>query len=1372
MVEYNINGATGKWGRAVSNVGDMPTAQESASIEVVEICSPAVPVPNIAPNDTIVDLYSVGHEKVTRSMCSTGIEVPFQNTLRLLGPQGEIVRVSALFDGCAMVAAMCVTVFEKVKHRLGKWKKSDRQLRMGNGMIVPSLAVWKGKMQLGKVTIEGEFEVFDSGGSWAFLLGKPLLRMFRATQAYWPDTVSICGENEDEETLVNEIKRPRITEDEQGMNLTLDVKQHDIVAGGSSKMKPPSREVLNSSPYDSEETHSNETTRPVYVTSDSSKAPKIDPDSILTRENDPYKPERVQKIKQEVTIGPDVTNEQRQIILNTLEEYADCFALSMKEVNTIPGAVHKLNIPDGATFRTKIPPRSYNPDQRAFVNTKVDEMSEAGIIRPIHPSEVRFVAQTVLAQKTHEGQGLGIDELKHRVNEQCLKQGFPDEFEMPPRPEPEQTTSLNTETRQITPIKWRMCQDFGGINRVTEVAPVPQGDIRAKQLRLSGHRYVHVFDFAAGFYGIAVHPDSQPYITFFVEGRGYFAYQRMPFGVTGGPSEFGHVTGERFHDLIAVSTLELFVDDGGMASNSFEEGMKKLRTLLDRVRREKMSLSPSKLRLFMTEAVFAGAQVGPQGVSPDSAKLTAIVDWPIPEDASHLEGFLGLTSYFRDLVKGYAQIEGPLRNLLRQVPIPAGTKKHKYQQIMRAFRLQDHWTEIHTKTFITLKARLISEPVLSAPVYDGTPFILTTDGCKDAFAGVLSQKIKSTLPGGKEVTRLHPIAFASKRTSTSEENYKPFLLEFAALKYSFDKFSDIVYGYPVEVETDCQALRDILMNDKLSATHARWRDGVLAHNIVDVRHIPGITNIADGLSRQYEGTPKVGNDGSEWDVDSDWESGAGLVFGINYVSIPPATQNLRDRFATTPLFRDVVDALEGIQSGLGLRERKRARHRAARYMIEDGKLWFVGGGTRARAVARRECVTKEEAMELARIEHEKGGHFHRDLIKIALLDKIHTPYLDQSIVKAISDCARCKNFGGTHLHALLQPITRRHPFELLVGDYLSMPPGKGGYHTVGLYLDTFTQHVWGYKFKTAGTGKTTVKSLDDIYGGFAPAEVFMSDGGKHFKNNEVQQCCEKWGSRHHVVAAYSPWVNGLVEGTNKILLYILARLCAPEVGEDGWQSTNWVDLPKTWPDHFDEAIQILNWRILPALKFSPKELLLSLVVNTTPTPLEVSSSMPALPDFDMHMAYAAQQRLDGYSEAVRHAMDRKTRFDRRVLDSKEGEITFEKGDLVQIHRSDIAKSIGSERKLMPMWSKPHRVSERILNSYKLETLEGQQLDGEYHARRLRKFTPREGTELETQQKAVEMNRIDNETETEENSTRSASDDSEDVEGNEEDDNDF
>ena len=115
------------------------------------------------------------------------------------------------------------------------------------------------------------------------------------------------------------------------------------------------------------------------------------------------------------------------------------------------------------------------------------------------------------------------------------------------------------------------------------------------------------------------------------------------------------------------------------------------------------------------------------------------------------------------------------------------------------------------------------------------------------------------------------------------------------------------------------------------------------------------------------------------------------------------------------------------------------------------------------------------------------------------------------------------------------------------------------------------------------------------------------------------------GIKHHIVAAYSPWINGLVEGTNRLLLYVLARLCAPEVGEDGWQSMSWEDLPKTWPDHFDRAILILNWRILPALKFAPKELMLGMVVNTANTPLEVSASILTPENVDRHMTYAAQQ---------------------------------------------------------------------------------------------------------------------------------------------------
>lgn len=80
-------------------------------------------------------------------------------------------------------------------------------------------------------------------------------------------------------------------------------------------------------------------------------------------------------------------------------------------------------------------------------------------------------------------------------------------------------------------------------------------------------------------------------------------------------------------------------------------------------------------------------------------------------------------------------------------------------------------------------------------------------------------------------------------------------------------------------------------------------------------------------------------------------------------------------------------------------------HRAKNYMIYEDKLWYVGGRTPTRAVTCRECASQEEAINLARQEHESGGHFHHDLIKIALLDKIHSPKLDQLILKAVSECA-------------------------------------------------------------------------------------------------------------------------------------------------------------------------------------------------------------------------------------------------------------------------------------------------------------------------------------------------------------------------------
>jgi hypothetical protein len=430
---------------------------------------------------------------------------------------------------------------------------------MADGAVLPSQQRWEGPIELGNVEVYGEFEVFDSKGEWNFLFGKPLLRQFKAIHDYGVDTVTVKHPHTGLKFVLHNQAHPLSTNtmDERGIHLTLDVKQQENITGGTSDQhqtpddkatmaettlaiteqnmnreanmhsnelggeeKPPSREVTIDLEIDRRTHRANKTfvhwpDNPVHAYHVTTTG-----NNVYTRHTEPFKPERIKQILSEITIGPDTTFEERHEVEKLITEFADCFALAMSEVNTVPGAVHKLNIPPETKFRTRIPQRSMNPAQKEYLHAKVNEMIEAGIVTLIHPRDVCAVAPVVFSKKTHEGQGLPLNKLKHRVNDQCMELGLPGAEDLPRRPADRKNTSDEPSMSQ----KWRLCQDFSEVNRVTEIAPMPQGDIREKQQRLSGHRYVHVFDFAAGFYAIAIDHDSQPYITFFVEGKGYFKY--------------------------------------------------------------------------------------------------------------------------------------------------------------------------------------------------------------------------------------------------------------------------------------------------------------------------------------------------------------------------------------------------------------------------------------------------------------------------------------------------------------------------------------------------------------------------------------------------------------------------------------------------------------------------------------------------------------------------------------------------------------------------------------------------------------------------------------------------------------------------------
>ena len=174
----------------------------------------------------LADMYTVRSESKGKELEESQ---PFVLGIKLHGPKGEIVRLKGVFDDGAMISAIDSGVFEKIRKRLNKVGPLDRLLHMVNGTIVPSGGKWKGTVEVCGVRREGVFEIFPSGGTWALLFGKPLMKVFQMEHRYVDDTISMHAK-EMELRVENEFNH---TCDCQmaaaaGVCLTADIKQHNI----------------------------------------------------------------------------------------------------------------------------------------------------------------------------------------------------------------------------------------------------------------------------------------------------------------------------------------------------------------------------------------------------------------------------------------------------------------------------------------------------------------------------------------------------------------------------------------------------------------------------------------------------------------------------------------------------------------------------------------------------------------------------------------------------------------------------------------------------------------------------------------------------------------------------------------------------------------------------------------------------------------------------------------------------------------------------------------------------------------------------------------------------------------------------------------
>jgi hypothetical protein len=178
----------------------------------------------------------------------------------------------------------------------------------------------------------------------------------------------------------------------------------------------------------------------------------------------------------------------------------------------------------------------------------------------------------------------------------------------------------------------------------------------------------------------------------------------------------------------------------------------------------------------------------------DPAKITVIVNPPGPKIVCQLRAMLGHMGYYRKFIKDYAQITIPMEKLLR--------KDTKYQ-----------WNNECQNGLDTLKEKMVTAPILVFPDWEKT-FHVHVNASAITLRAILAQ------PGVGDLD--HPIAFASRKLSYSEQNYNTTEREGLAMVYALQKYGHYLLGKHFNIFTDHSALKYLVNKLVLGGRICRW----------------------------------------------------------------------------------------------------------------------------------------------------------------------------------------------------------------------------------------------------------------------------------------------------------------------------------------------------------------------------------------------------------------------------------------------------------------------------------------------------------------------------------------------------------------------